>query len=47
MVMEKSFLERPESRFSGKDIKQVFQTPEGLAACISTELNLPSGGGFF
>jgi len=37
MVMEECFLERPESRFSGKARKQVFQTPEGLAASISTE----------
>jgi len=48
MVMEESFLERPESRFSGKARKQVFQTPEGfkLAASISTEPFRPSGGGF-
>jgi len=32
---------------SGKARKQVFfQTPEGLAASISTEPFLPSGGGF-
>jgi len=30
MVMEEYFLERPESRFSGKARKQVFQTPERL-----------------
>jgi len=32
--------------FSGEARKQVFQTPEGLAASISTEPFLPSGGGF-
>ena len=31
---------------SGKTRKQVFQSPEGLAASISTELFHPSGGGF-
>jgi len=31
---------------SGKARKQVFQTPEGLAASISTEPFRPSGGGF-
>jgi len=46
MVMEQCFLERPESRFSGKVTKQVFQTPEGLAASISTEPFRSSGGGF-
>jgi len=46
MVMEEYFLEPPESRFSGKARKQVFQTPEGLAASISTEPIRPSGGGF-
>jgi len=46
MVTEECFLEQPESRFSGKVRKQVFQTPEGLAASISTELIRPSGGGF-
>jgi len=46
MVMEDCFLERTESRFSGKARKQVFQTPEGLAASISTEPFRPSGGGF-
>jgi len=46
MIMEECFLERPESRFSGKDRKQVFLTPEGLAASISTEPFRPSGGGF-
>ena len=46
MVMEECFLERPEGRFSGKARKQVFQTPEGLAASISTEPFRPSGGGF-
>ena len=46
MVMEQCFLERPESRFSGKARKQVFQTLEGLAASISIELFRPSGGGF-
>jgi len=46
MVMEECFLEWPESRFSGKARKQVFQTPEDLAASISTEPFRPSGGGF-
>ena len=46
MVMEECFLERPESRFSGKARKQVFQTLEGLAASISPEPFRPSGGGF-
>jgi len=46
MVPEECFLEWPESRFSGKARKQVFQTLEGLAASISTEPFLPSGGGF-
>jgi len=46
MVMEEYFLQRPESRFSGKARKQVFQTPEGLAASISTEPFRPSGEGF-
>jgi len=32
--------------FSGTARKQVFQTPEGLAACIRTEPCRPSGGGF-
>jgi len=32
--------------FSGKARKQVFQTPDGLAPSISTELFRPSGGGF-
>jgi len=31
---------------SGKARKQVFQTPERLAASISTEPFRPSGGGF-
>jgi len=31
---------------SGTARKQVFQTPEGLAASISTEPFCPSGGGF-
>jgi len=31
---------------SGTARKQVFQTPEGLAASISTEPFRPSGGGF-
>jgi len=31
---------------SGMARKQVFQTPEGLAASISTEPFRPSGGGF-
>jgi len=44
--MEEYFLNRPESRFSGRARKQVFQTPEGLAASISTEPIRPSGGGF-
>jgi len=44
--MEECFLEWPESRFSGKARKQVFQTPEGLAASISTEPFRPSGEGF-
>jgi len=39
-------VERPESRFSGKARKQVFQTSEGLAASISTEPFPPSEGGF-
>jgi len=46
MVMEEFFLERPESRFSGKARKQVFQTPEGLAASKGTEPFRLSGGGF-
>jgi len=46
MVMEESFLKRPESRFSGKARKQDFQTSEGLAASISTEPFHPSEGGF-
>jgi len=46
MVMEECILERPESRFSGKARKQVFQTPEGLAASISTKAIRFSGGGF-
>jgi len=46
MVMEKSFLELPESRFSGKARKQVFETSEGLAVSISTEPFRPSEGGF-
>ena len=46
MVMEECFLEQPESRFSGKARKQVFQTPEGLVASISTEPFRPSGGRF-
>ena len=46
MVMEQCFLERPESRFSGKARKQVFQTAEGLSASIGTEAISPSGGGF-
>jgi len=36
----------PESRFSGKARKQVFQTLEDLAASISTEPFRSSGGGF-
>jgi len=44
--MEEYFLERPESRFSGKARKQVFQTTEGLAVSIGTEPFRPSGGGF-
>jgi len=32
--------------FSGKARKHVFQTPEGLAASISTEPICHSGGGF-
>jgi len=46
MVMEECFLEQPESRFSGKARKQVFQTSEGLAISISTEPFGPSEGGF-
>jgi len=46
MVMEECFLEQPESRYSGKARKQVFQTSEGLAASISTKPFRPSGGGF-
>jgi len=46
MVMEECFLERPESRFSGKARKQIFQTSEGLAASISTEPFRPFGRGF-
>jgi len=46
MVIEEYFTERLESRFSGKARKQVFQTLEGLAASMSTELFRPSGGGF-
>jgi len=44
--MEECLLELPESRFSGKARKQVFQTSEGLAVSISTEPFLPSEGGF-
>jgi len=44
--MEESFLERPESRFSGKARKHVFQISEGLAVGISTQPFLPSEGGF-
>jgi len=43
--MEECFLARSESRFSEKARKQVFQTPEGLAANINTEPFRPSGGG--
>jgi len=46
MVTDEFFLERPESRFSGKARKQVFQTPEGLAPSIKTEPFRPSGAGF-
>jgi len=46
MVMEECFLERAESRFSEKARKQVFQSPEGLGASISTAPFRPSGGGF-
>jgi len=46
MVMMECFLKLPESRFSGNARKQVFQTAEGLAARISTELFHRSGGGF-
>jgi len=46
MVMEEYFLEQPESRFSGKARKQVFQISEGLAVSISTEPFCPSEGGF-
>jgi len=46
MVLDECFLERPETRFSGKDRKQVFQTPEGLAASISRKPFHPSGGVF-
>jgi len=46
MVMEECFLERPESRFSGKARKQAFQTPEGLTVSISIDPLRPSGGGF-
>jgi len=46
MVMEEFFLELPESKLSRKARKQVFQTPEGLAASISTDPIHPSGGGF-
>jgi len=46
MVMEEYFLELPESRFSGKARKQVFQTSEGLVVSISTEPFRPSEGGF-
>jgi len=46
MVMEECFLERPESRFSVKARKQVFQTSEGFTASISTASFRPSGGGF-
>jgi len=35
-----------EGVLSGTARKQVFQTPEGLAASICTELFRPSGGGF-
>jgi len=46
MVVGECFLEWPESRFSGSARKQLFQTPEGLAANITTESFCPSGGGF-
>jgi len=46
MVMEECFPELPESMFARKARKQVFQTPEDLAASISTEPFRPSGGGF-
>jgi len=46
MVTEECFLEWPESRFSGKARKQVFQTLEGLAARVSPEPFHPPGGGF-
>jgi len=46
MVMEECVLEGPESRFSGKARKQVFQTSEALAASISMEPFRPSEGGF-
>jgi len=46
MVIEDYFLEWLESRFSGKGRKQVFQTSEGLVACIRTELFRPSEAGF-
>jgi len=44
--MEKCILEWPESSFSRKTRKQVFQTAEGLVAIISTEWFCPSGGVF-
>jgi len=46
MAMEECFLERPESRFSGKARKHVFHTPEGLAVSINSEPFRLSGGGF-
>jgi len=46
MAIEECFLEQPESRFSGKARKHIFQTPEGLVASISTEPFCPSVGGF-
>jgi len=38
--------EMARKQVSGKARKQVFQTSEGLAASMSTELFRPSGGGF-
>jgi len=46
MVMEEYFLESRESRFSEKARQQALQTPEGLAASITTEPIQPTRAGF-
>jgi len=46
MIIKECSLEPPESKFSGKARKQVFQALEGFAASISTEPFRPSKGGF-